>query len=476
MRWFDSAIAWLFPSVLVEGTPWKQLWLERDREAFLFSCRVFFPLVAIVYFAHYFFYDRVNQLEPLEFWWAFRVFVSSLAALTFIYYCSQGTKWSLYKLPAVCACWVVCQAQAYVALWHGLESWIFCYILIVVCVLALRFSALKSVVFVAATAATQTPVLIEANISTTYIFTGSIVAFGTALLVRSSYLSEVRTFLLNQENIAAQKRIIELNMEFADRIRSFIPRVIAQRIDDFMDLKRMSVLEASIEVLTPKTRQVACLFSDIRGYTQESKDIDAFVRESVIPEVKACTDAIEDLQGIPRKIGDLIFAYFDDESLDRNLLGSVAAGISVSRLNQDMNATANTRLIKRYVLISCGEAVVGNLGGLDSSIEITALGSPVNFLSRLDEVTKAVPLANRLSPGDLVISQAASSRLRELAPSLVQRRLNLQEMGLSIRDFTDVECVFAVAPTDRNYAAVVRALDDNRQAVGGARDPRVVAA
>ncbi len=460
MKWFDSAIAWLFPSVLVEGTPWKQLWLAKDREGFLFSCRVFFPLLAVTYLAHYFFYDKVNHLEPIEFWLYFRLSIAGLALLTFAFYVSPAARWWWYKVPAILTCWVLCQAQAYVALWHGLESWVFCYILIVVSVFVLRMSALSSLIFVGITVATQTPILDEAGISGTYIFTGTVVAATTSVIVRSSYLSDVRGFLLNQENIAAQKKIIELNMEFADRIRSFIPKVIAQRIDDCMDKDRMSVLEASIEVLTPRTKQVSCLFSDIRGFTQESRDINAFVRDSVVPEVKACTDAIEGYRGIPRKIGDLIFAYFDDERQVENVLRSVAAGMSVSRLNYDMNATANSKAIKRYVLISCGEALVGNLGGLDSSIEITALGSPVNFLSRLDELTKHPRVSALLSPGDLVLSMDAWGAIESFAPTMSKKKIDLAQLGVSIRDFGDVKYVLALTPSDDNFASIQRALDE----------------
>jgi class 3 adenylate cyclase len=446
--------------VLVEGTPWSQLWREKDRESFVFSARVFYPIVAVVYVAHYFFYDKVNNLEPIEFWLLFRVFMAGSAILTFAFYLSPGVKWSWYKFPAILMCWLICQSQAYVALWHGLESWVFCYILIVICILALRLSALKSVLFVLATVASQTPILIEAGISDTFIFTGAMVAIATSLIVRSSYLAEMRSFLLNQENIAAQKRIIELNMEFADRIRSFIPKVIAQRIDDFMDHKRMSVLEASIEVLTPKIRNVACMFSDIRGFTQQSRDMKEFVQESVIPEVKACTDAIESFGGIPRKIGDLIFAYFDGDDNYQNLLECVAAGMMVSRLNHDMNATSNAKLVKRYVLISCGEALVGNLGGLDSSIEITALGSPVNLLSRIDEATKHPAVARYLSAGDLVLSEEASKMLAAKTSGLVQTPIDLEDLNVSIRDFDEVKCIFTVAPTDGNRSTVLRALDE----------------
>jgi class 3 adenylate cyclase len=196
----------------------------------------------------------------------------------------------------------------------------------------------------------------------------------------------------------------------------------------------------------------------------------------VIPEVKACTDAIEDFSGIPRKIGDLIFAYFDDCRFARNLLGCVAAGMSVSRLNQDMNATANTKLIKRSVLVSCGEALVGNVGGLDSSIEITALGDPVNFLSRVDEITKRREVAAQLQLGDLVLSEQASLLLDRLAPDVTQTSIDLAKLGVSIRDFGDVKYIFAVAPSDSNYASVLRALNEDRSTADQHQNTRTVAA
>jgi class 3 adenylate cyclase len=243
-----------------------------------------------------------------------------------------------------------------------------------------------------------------------------------------------------------------------------------------MENMRMSVIEASIEVLAPKTKLVACLFSDIRGYTQQSKELQTFIRDSVIPEVKACTDAIEDLRGIPRKVGDLIFAYFDDENESRNLLACVFSGMTVSRLNQDRNATANSKTIKRYVLVSYGEALVGNLGGLDSSIEITALGSPVNFLSRVDELTKQNGVARLLNPGDLVLSEPAARLLRQLVPHVKQTQIDLFDLGLTIRDFEEVRYIFAVSPTDSNHGRLLRALDDNATTGIEPRSTRSVAA
>jgi class 3 adenylate cyclase len=476
MKWLDSVVAWMFPSILLEGTPWRNVWLEKERDHFVLVAKVFFGSAGLIYLTHYFFYDRPNNLEPLGGWLAFRITMATLAFVALAYYSSKVSRTRYYRLLAIAVCWVICQSQAYVALLHGRESWIFCYILIVACVLGLRMSAFKSLGFALVAIGTQAPVLIKADLPGSYIFTGSIITVAVTLIVRASYLFEVRSFLLDQTNISNQKKIIELNMEFADRIRSFIPRIIAQRIDEHMDRRRMSVLEASIEVLTPRAVSIACLFSDIRGFTRESNDIEHFLRESVVPEIKSCTDAIEDLGGIPRKVGDLIFAYFDADDQSSNVLCCVVAALAISRINQAMNATANTRSIKRYVLASCGEALVGNIGGLDSSIEITALGAPVNYLSRLDELTKSPALGALLNPGDVVFSEAFHIVLSRLVPELKPERVDLAELGLSIRDFLDAQCIYILPATDTNYESVLRALNVENLNCGQRGDSRQVAA
>jgi len=476
MKWFDGLVAWLFPNILVEGTPWRSMWLDKQRASFIQAIKPFLLLAAVIYIAHYFFYDKPNNLEPLERWLAFRVAMASVALVALAYYVSPYVHRRFYRIPALTVCWLICYAQAYVALWHGRESWIFCYILIVACVLGLRMSALKSVMFAGFAITTQIPILLDADTPSSYIFTGSIVTVAVALVVRASYLFEVRSFLLDQENIASQKKIIELNIEFADRIRSFIPRVIAQRIDRYMETDRMNVLEASIEVLSPRRQPIACLFSDIRGFTKGSRDLEEYLLESVLPEVKACTDAIEDFHGIPRKVGDLIFAYFDGDDESNNLLSCACSAMAVSRINQAMNETSNTRSIKRYVLLSFGDALVGNLGGLDSSIEITALGSPVNFLSRVDELTKTTEMSQMLRSGDLVLSEECSRRLAQIAPGLRQERVDLGELGLTIRDFADARALYILPVTDSNYETLLRVLDGNSPEADFLRDSGKVAA
>ena len=274
----------------------------------------------------------------------------------------------------------------------------------------------------------------------------SVLAFDSRLLcfARSGYSAELKYFRANQENIENQKRIIELNIEFADRIRAFLPKEISSRLFRYVDVQRMTILQAIEEVLRPRHRDIACLFSDIRGFTRATQGIgDTYLDDGVIPNVKQCTEAVERSGGIPRKIGDLLFAYFDAPDPHANLVRCLKAAMEIIQVNSDFNASRPEKdPINRYVLMTSGEAIVGNLGGFDSSIEITALGNPVNFLSRIDEATKQPALRKMISNKHIVIDERTARALMAIVPGFEPEALRLKDLGVTIRDFESVDHLF----------------------------------
>lgn len=308
----------------------------------------------------------------------------------------------------------------------------------------------------------------QAGLSIPEAVSASAVVVFAIITTRGSYAADIRYFLLNQQNIDAQKRNIEMNIEFTDRIKSFIPAEIANRLEKHLRDRSSSVLEAIYGVLRPRRCDIACLFSDIRGFTESSKNLDAFIRDSVVPNIKECTDALEEYGGIPRKIGDLLFAYFDDKSIHANLVRAILSGLEVAKINERHNQTASHQDIERYILISTGEAIVGNIGGFDSSVEITALGSPVNFLSRLDELTKQPQLRALLRSSDLVICDRSMKLLQELRIHPTVTTIDLEDLGLSIRNFPDVRRIHTMRPSQANievffelYSRVIKDIDSN---------------
>lgn len=456
MKWLESLVVYFFPKLLLEGKPWKAMWEEKEHEAFVRICRFFFFAAGCLYVGHYFFYDRAMGLEPLDQWLKFRMTAAGSSFAAFLFYLSPLAHSRLSKLPAILTVWLFCYTQAMVTTWWDGTPWLFSFVFVIATMMVLRLSPLNTLIISSGIIATQAPFLIEAGVPLSSIVSTGFITLFVLLILRSSHVADVRNFVLNQENVAAQKKIIELNIEFTDRLRAFIPRVIANRLETYVKENRLSVIQAAVEVLKPRQTEVACLFSDIRGYTQGSKDLDRFVDKSVLPEMKACSNAVEQFFGIPRKIGDLIFAYFDDRDVQTNVVRCLLAGIEISRINRDLNETLNESEIRRYILIASGEAVVGNLGGLDSSIEITALGPPVNFLSRLDELTKHPALGSQLRAGDILICSNTARILRGTDVDVDLEEFDISKLEIQVRDFPEASRIYRVRSSSDNHERLLQ--------------------
>ena len=64
MRWLERLLHALFPSLLLEGTPWANVWEEKERREHLTLLRYVFSLAPIAYIGHYYFVDVPMGLEP----------------------------------------------------------------------------------------------------------------------------------------------------------------------------------------------------------------------------------------------------------------------------------------------------------------------------------------------------------------------------------------------------------------------------
>jgi class 3 adenylate cyclase len=455
MIWLQNTIRTLNPTVVLEGSPWADEWYDSQKHQFLKSVRVVLPAIAIVYLLHYPLFDKPNNLQPQESWLLFRASAAGIIFFATALYYTKLTATQWYKLPAMLVLGLMCYSQAVVTLNYPAAPWLYPFVFLIGSTLLLKLDILKSIIFASLTTLSFISVLEASGTDRGTLISAASVTLISIGILRSTYGFEISNFLLNKENAEKQQENLDLQREFSDRIKSFIPSVIARRIQFQVDKNHLSVSEASLNVLQPRKLEVSCLFSDIRGFTQGSKDLDNFISESVLPEVKAASDRIEEYDGIPRKIGDLIFAYYDDLDVQKNAIRAVLSGIELSALNQAMNETLTSVEINRYILVASGNAIVGNLGGTDSSVEITALGSPVNFLSRLDDATKQAALANLLNLGDLVLCQRTTEVLTALGLATRFQEVSVPDLGIEIRDFPETKCLSIVEPTDTLKAELV---------------------
>ena len=451
----------LFPTLLLQNTPWLTVWEEQERHESIVLWRWFFPCAAAIYVGHYYFFDLPMSLSPPELWLRFRMSMSALSIATMLSYLTTTVCTSrYYRLPAIIMLWALCYTQARTIVWYDQTQYLYAFVFVVVASMLLRTSVSMSLLFASTTLATQWSSFVEAGIPSRTIYSGLVATLLFVAITRAKYLGDIRYFLASQQNIDAQRRMIEMNIEFTDRIRAFLPREISDRLSQKLSDNRSSVLQAVDEVLRPTHRSVACLFSDIRGFTQATKNSPAFLGEGVIPNVRQCNTVIERYHGIPRKIGDLIFAYYDDPNPYVNLIHCISSGFEISDANRRFNEAqrAETR-IHRYVLIANGDAIVGNLGGYDSSIEITALGSPVNLLSRIDEVTKLPEFRARVDETHLVLCPSTADLLEHLALGCQLSPLSLNDIGAVVRDFEEMTTLWLL-PTNTENRTIVQSAQE----------------
>lgn len=446
----------LFPTLLLQNTPWLSIWAEQERRENIVLWTIFFPTVAVVYMGHYYLFDRPMSLQPPELWYWFRISIAGLSLSTMLCYCIPSLCRSKhYRLPAIAMLWLLCFTQARTIIWYDQSQYLYAFVFVVVAAMLLRTSIAMSLLFSILTLATQLPSFLASGISRPTIYSGMVATLMFVSITRAKYLGDIRYFLASQQNIDAQRRMIEMNIEFTDRIRAFLPREISARLSRQLSNNRTTILQAVDEVLRPTQRVVACLFSDIRGFTQATKSSQSFLGQGVIPNVRRCNAVVEKYHGIPRKIGDLIFAYYDDPNPYVNLIHCLSSGFEIAEANQRFNRSQRLETrIHRYVLIANGEAIVGNLGGYDSSIEITALGSPVNLLSRIDEITKLPAFKARVRETDLVLCPTTAHLISHLELGCKIEVLRLEEVAATIRDFEEMDAIWLLPATTENRSII----------------------
>lgn len=439
----------LFPAFLLHGTPWKEQWEEKERRENVNVWRYVFIIAAVVYVGHYFLLDKPMGLQPAETWLMYRF---GLAGLSFVcgvlYFVRPFYQSRAYRVPAYIVLWAIAFMQAKSMVWYEGSLYLYAFAFVVIGSVVLRTSLLKSMIFAAFTLATQYSYFLQTEVSPPLIYSATVVTLIFVYVSRSKYIDDIRYFLAVQQNALSQKQVIELSIEFSDQIRSLLPREISRRLTYYLSTQRLSVLQAMGEILQPTQKEICCLYSDIRGFTEGTKDLDRFINHGVLPNVRECTSAVEQNGGIPRKIGDLLFAYFDDDNNYVNLVRSIQTGIDIAKVNQSFNENNSRQVhIQRHILISTGDAIVGNLGSMDSSIEITALGSPVNLLSRVDELTKSAALKPHLAKPCLILCDRTADLLREINLNLDIKKISLSELGLHIRNFEDVDSIWLLEVT-----------------------------
>lgn len=463
MPWFEKLLYAFFPRLRLLSTPWVTIWDIRDRQYVKVASRVTLVLLAVVFILHHYFVDPPLGLATIPRWIAMRFGYAGFAMLMFgVTYLKAYETTNWYRAPLAFSCLVLCFLEAIAITWYSGVPYFYVIIAPFIVSSILRASPARSLVYLAGCYAIAWPFFLQANLNMAYVVSAVVVGVGSTVAFRYGMINDVEHFIAQHEQQETQKKLIETLQELDKENQAWLPSRLYKKMQERVLRDGLNVPQARDEVLRPRLLKVACIFSDIRGFTQQSKDLSGFVINGALPNIQISTNLVEKHSGIPRLVGDLIFSYFDFESPEFNLVAAMRCAFSLVNANEEWNVTATeTTRVRRFVLLSFGEAIVGNIGGSQSAREITALGSCVNLLARIDTQTKDKKLAPYLAQNSVIVTSDAAAVAQTCFPDLQMEHIDLVSIGVTIRDFSEEKSLWLVPVHEANRQIV--------GSIGGAR-------
>jgi class 3 adenylate cyclase len=466
----DTLITGAFPVLSIPTRAWRIGWKQRDQKEFTVVARFYFLAFALAYIVHLFAIDIPLKKQPPE-WWEFYRGSCSLAYLIgfSLTFSKKFNESKIQRIPLLLAAIYGVYMQGRSMEFNSDIPVFYVPLIALFGALALRFGPIVSVGVYLLILAPSNRFFYLVQSQTHHMVSATCVAIAVLLFLRSRQKTEISLFLAEQEKVEYQKKLIELQTQLVDQLKSFLPKQIHRRMDKLLSSGKRSALEVVDELLRPKEIKGAVLFTDIRGFTGLTKSGRDAVLSAIVPAQRLCTDVIENAGGIPRLQGDLVYAYFDDVDATKNIRTATAAAISLYESTKILNETLRSDFrIRRYVIITYGELIVGNLGGTEGSRDITVLGDAANLPSRIDPLTKDVGLSKLLEQYPIILSQFAFDALDIDKNELEYTSVLLKDYNLKIRDFEEITELKALKSTEKNLALLTQS---NVAAVSG-RDQR----
>ncbi len=440
MKSFESLIYTLFPEWLLNSTPWVSIWKEKRHEEFITLARFTYGLLIIGYPLHYFFVDSKLGLVSDQRWLLYRGGLTIISIVGFIStFTGLRDRPFISKFYFISTGLIIAYLQARSTTWYNGVPYFWGILFVVLFSFFSLISFIPAILYSILGFAIQWNLLIESGNNPALLLGAFSVGIIMVMIFKYNIKSEILSFIGGQEKLELQAKIIVSQHSLNEQIQAFLPKKIRERLNYQVVTNKLDIIHAMDEVLRQKNVKIAALFSDIRGFTQGSKKSD-YLSSAAIPNMKMVTELAEKNNGISRQIGDLVFSYFDDDNFSRNIRDAFQAAAEILDMNERLNFAAPIDLkVIRYVLLDCGQALVGNIGGINSAREVTAMGSCINRLSRIDLVTKERKVADILGENAILMSEEYGLIVEKIFPSLTFSRIHLPDLELSIKDFPEVK-------------------------------------
>ncbi|MGE4107883.1 MAG: hypothetical protein AB7F66_11765 [Bacteriovoracia bacterium] len=455
MRVLEAILVFFQPTLRIRPD-WKHRWDQNERLGYRPVSFAYFSLFLIAYVAHYYLIDIPLGKQPIELWAKYRFFCSGVAltGLALSYY-KPVSQTRFFRLPIVVSGLIFSYMQGLSMEWRPEVPYFYSILIPVITTLTLSNSIFFSSTYLLVAYCIQLSFFLARTGEHSYILSAAIVGLVATVAIRSTFNLKVTSFIFEQERLETQKKLIELQIEMNEQIRSFLPKEIYNRLNTLITDKKQTVTQAINEVLRSKVGPVACLYTDIRSFSTKSKDLRGFLGKSAIPNLRSAVDTVEEFDGIPRVIGDLVFAYFDQVDPQKNIINALRAACAIAQKTLDANQrVSDEQKTERFICVSFGEAVTGNIGGTESSREITALGQPANIVNRIDLLTKDATFKSILKRDVILLTESAAICASKALPHLELKSISLAEINLSIKDFPEERQLGVLEITPKNLLAL----------------------
>jgi adenylate cyclase len=184
---------------------------------------------------------------------------------------------------------------------------------------------------------------------------------------------------------------------------------------------------ASTGVLPPPKRQEVCiLFSDVRGFTELSQDMEPEALMEVLSEHMATLVPLVYEHGgyVDKFAGDGLMAVFDDEEM---VLKACLCALDMREASRRHLESEGLKIGQMGIGIHRGDAVIGNLGSA-RHLDYTLIGKTVNLAARLCSMAQSL---------SIVVSEGVRNSLAE------NPRVRFDnERRMTVKGFKDPIAVF----------------------------------
>ena len=284
------------------------------------------------------------------------------------------------------------------------------------------------------------------------------------LVVGGIFNHQLQQYRLRQSRFEKQlrnmaHRTARMTQEQNQLLGFFLNNTIISRL---RHLQKKYGLEKALAMITGQEQRFCGMMqADIRNFSQMFRhDSEMEVAQLIRRCFTEITEIGQDLTVI-KPVGDAIFMYSDDKSGRENTVPNILALAvffvhSVEQVNR-LLLSQGGRPLNFGIAVHAGEAVYGNLAS-DTLVDPTIIGVNVNQTARMEELTKNPEVQSLAGMNAIIISEEAARYGQNFISRKLLTPIHLDELHISVRDFPDVNTVYAL-PREVALAHFDRALE-----------------